>query len=162
LEDGEMRADLTGKVALVTGSSSGTGKSIALKLADCGADICVNGRDPAKGDRVVNEIAAWIAERPADEAANQMQECEVVAARVYSAADIVNDPIFHEREGIIRVDDPQLGPVRMQGVIPNLHDHAGQVWRTAPALGQDDDLVYREFLGVEAEEYDRLPEVGTI
>src|SRR5258706_16313864 len=107
-----MRADLTGKVALVAGSSSGTGKSIALKLADCGADICVNGRDPAKGDRVVKEIAAWIAERPADEAVKQMQECEVVATRVHSAADIVNDPIFHEREDIIMVDDPQLGPVR--------------------------------------------------
>ncbi len=34
--------DLKGKVALVTGSSRGIGKSIALKLAQAGADVVVN------------------------------------------------------------------------------------------------------------------------
>lgn len=33
---------LDGKVALVTGASRGIGKSIALLLASCGADIVIN------------------------------------------------------------------------------------------------------------------------
>ncbi len=37
-----MEIDLTGKIALVTGSSRGIGRSIALHLARCGADIVVN------------------------------------------------------------------------------------------------------------------------
>ena len=34
--------DLTGKVAIVTGSARGIGRAIALKLAEVGADIVLN------------------------------------------------------------------------------------------------------------------------
>ncbi|MFC1944334.1 SDR family NAD(P)-dependent oxidoreductase [Chloroflexota bacterium] len=37
-----MQADLSGKVAVVTGSSWGIGRAVALKLAENGADIVVN------------------------------------------------------------------------------------------------------------------------
>ena len=40
--------DLTGKVALVTGSSQGLGKAMARALAQAGADVVINGRDAAK------------------------------------------------------------------------------------------------------------------
>jgi 3-oxoacyl-[acyl-carrier protein] reductase len=51
-----MYSDLTGRVALVGGSTDGIGKSVVLKLAECGADVCVNGRDPGKGQALVKEI----------------------------------------------------------------------------------------------------------
>jgi gluconate 5-dehydrogenase len=38
---------LAGKVALVTGSSRGLGRAMALALARCGAHVVVNGRNPA-------------------------------------------------------------------------------------------------------------------
>ncbi|MCY2994959.1 MAG: SDR family oxidoreductase [Planctomycetota bacterium] len=39
-----MSCDLTGKVAVVTGSSSGIGRAIACELADAGADVLVHAR----------------------------------------------------------------------------------------------------------------------
>ena len=50
--------DLTGKTALVTGSSRGLGRAMAEGLARAGARILVNGTNPAKVDEAVAEMRA--------------------------------------------------------------------------------------------------------
>jgi NAD(P)-dependent dehydrogenase (short-subunit alcohol dehydrogenase family) len=48
--------DLEGKVALVTGATSGIGKAAAMQLAAQGATVIVHGRDADRGAAVVTEI----------------------------------------------------------------------------------------------------------
>ena len=50
--------DLSGRSALVTGATSGMGRSIALELAAQGADVVVHGRDPGRGAESVDAITA--------------------------------------------------------------------------------------------------------
>ena len=52
------RFDMTGKVALVTGASSGLGRHFALTLADAGAAVAVAARRDDKIAEVASEIAA--------------------------------------------------------------------------------------------------------
>ncbi|RIK77733.1 MAG: 3-oxoacyl-ACP reductase [Planctomycetota bacterium] len=47
---------LTGRWAVVTGSTRGIGKAIALELASAGANVIVNGRDAAAADAVCTAI----------------------------------------------------------------------------------------------------------
>jgi NAD(P)-dependent dehydrogenase (short-subunit alcohol dehydrogenase family) len=52
------RRDLSGQSALVTGATSGMGRSIALELARQGAEVIVHGRDAGRGGESVDAITA--------------------------------------------------------------------------------------------------------
>jgi NAD(P)-dependent dehydrogenase (short-subunit alcohol dehydrogenase family) len=53
-----MKIDLSGKTALVTGSTAGIGLAVAKGLAAAGADVVVNGRSQGKVDTSVKAIIA--------------------------------------------------------------------------------------------------------
>jgi formyl-CoA transferase len=116
----------------------------------------------ARADDLDVRLREWIGARPTDECLRAMREAEVVASRIFTVADILDDPVYAERGDIVTVDDPQLGPVRMQAVVPRFHQHPGAVWRTGPALGEDNDVVYRKWLGVPDEEYAQLQAEGVV
>src|SRR5713101_3320058 len=50
--------DLTGRVALVTGGTSGLGRAIAIGLAQAGATVVVGSRDPGKVTDTVAALSA--------------------------------------------------------------------------------------------------------
>jgi NAD(P)-dependent dehydrogenase (short-subunit alcohol dehydrogenase family) len=47
---------LTGKTALITGSTDGVGRLVARRLGEAGARVLVHGRDAARGAQVVSDI----------------------------------------------------------------------------------------------------------
>jgi 3-oxoacyl-[acyl-carrier protein] reductase len=67
-----MELGLAGKVALVTGSSRGIGRGIALGLADEGCNIVVTGRD----DKALREVASSIRSKGVNAAVVAIDLCE--------------------------------------------------------------------------------------
>ena len=113
-------------------------------------------------DRLDTLLCEWVAERTAEECLVTMQRLEVVASRIYTAADILEDQTYAERGDIITLPDAELGSVRMQAVVPMLHQRPGSVWRSGPSLGEDNALVYGGWLGYPEERLAALHDVGVI
>ena len=51
-----MKIDLTGKNALIGGSSKGIGLGIAIELANSGASVCLMARDETKLKEIVDQL----------------------------------------------------------------------------------------------------------
>jgi crotonobetainyl-CoA:carnitine CoA-transferase CaiB-like acyl-CoA transferase len=94
--------------------------------------------------RLDDLFGEWTAGLAADEVLARLDEHAVPAGRVYTAADMLEDPHFRARESIVEIDDAVLGPVPMQAVAPRLSDTPGRVRWTGPALGQHQDEVVGE------------------
>ncbi|MCC6534554.1 MAG: CoA transferase [Burkholderiales bacterium] len=104
----------------------------------------------------------WVRSRSADEALSRMKEAGVVASRIYGIRDIMADDQYAAREDIVSVHDDDLGPIKMQGVIPKLVRHGGEVWRSGARLGADNELVFKQWLGMSEERFAALRADGTI
>ena len=48
--------NLDGKTILITGSTDGVGRVVALRLAEAGAEVLVHGRDPGRGESLLAEM----------------------------------------------------------------------------------------------------------
>jgi succinyl-CoA--D-citramalate CoA-transferase len=107
-------------------------------------------------------IAEWTRERTIDEVLDVMAAGGVPAGKVYTAADMLDDPQYAARENIVWVEDAALGEVPMQNVVPRLTETPGSVRWTGPELGQHNHEVYAGILGVSNEAQAELRERGVI
>jgi formyl-CoA transferase len=114
------------------------------------------------GDEINGIVADWVKARTAREVQDVLERHAVPFGVAYSVADIFADPHVAARRDIETVDDPTLGPVRMQGVYPRFSRTPGAVQRGAPRLGEHNDEVYGALLGLGAEEIASLRRQGVI
>lgn len=145
-----------GEWILVTSGTPKSVANIARLVGDDPGDYASLPQIVAGRDRLVARLNEWIPAHTAAECAVAMSAAEVIASRVYSVADMVDDPLFTSRDDVITIEDPKLGPVRMHGVVPRLTEYPGAVWRTGPELGEDTDQVLGELLGYSVEQLSAL------
>jgi len=108
------------------------------------------------GDAINQIVGEWVGRHDAAEVERILVDAQVPVTRAYSIADIFADPHYAAREDIVSVDDPTIGPVRMQGVYPRLSDTPGSVRRGAPKLGEHNDEIYGGLLKMSAAEMKEL------
>jgi crotonobetainyl-CoA:carnitine CoA-transferase CaiB-like acyl-CoA transferase len=116
----------------------------------------------ANRDQIEAIMENWFLAHTLGEASGILMRHEVSFSPVYDIADIVADPHFIEREMLIQVHDEELGPVKMQNVVPRFSETPGRVWRTGPGIGQHNDDVYGQELGLSPAQQSALRERGII
>lgn len=114
--------NLTGKFALVTGGARGIGKGCALALAQAGADVAINDREPnADAEAAISEIQK-LGRRGVLVAGDAFQQatCANIVERTlaeFGRIDIlVSNPAFSKR-GMFLDYDPQLFDKTIQGTL---------------------------------------------
>src|SRR5262245_35762208 len=114
-------------------------------------------------DEVDAIVGGWIGARTAEEVLQQFATYECACMPVYSIADISTDPHFQAREAITTVQDPDLGPVKMQNVIPKFSRTPGKIrWPGPTRMGQHNEEIYCGKLGMSSERLAELKEKGVI
>jgi len=110
------------------------------------ATHAARGARQAELDRL---IEAWT--RTVDLAALEalLEQHGVPCGLIYRAEDMLEDPHFIAREAIVPVEHPEFGTIRMQNIAPRLSDTPGSVRHVGPTLGEHNDRVYGELLGLD-------------
>jgi crotonobetainyl-CoA:carnitine CoA-transferase CaiB-like acyl-CoA transferase len=73
-----------------------------------------------------------------------------------SSKDIAEDSQYRAREVHVEWEDGQVGRVKGIGVVPKFSLTPGKIVRGSVPVGGDNDRVYRELLGISADEIESM------
>lgn len=149
---------------------SGSSPTVALRVFKAiGADELardVNFADPqarlARADEVDKVVAEWTAQRTLAEAMDVFERAEVAAAPVYDVSQLVADEQLVARKVFTRVADEELGSMLVQAPVPRFSGVDGRVDHLGPSLGQHNDEVYGELLGMSPSDVEAIRQSGLI
>jgi crotonobetainyl-CoA:carnitine CoA-transferase CaiB-like acyl-CoA transferase len=116
----------------------------------------------AHGDEIDAVVAGWVGQRTLTDALEILQAHECAVARVYDAEALMADRHLVARGTFPLVNDPDLGPVRVQAPTARLSATPARVAHLGPALGAHNESVYAGLLGLDEAEMAELRVHGTI
>lgn len=118
------------------------------------------GQNQLELDELIN---TWTKTLTVDEVDALMIAYSIPAGRVYRAPEMLADPHFKAREAIIEVETERFGKLKMQGAFPKLSaTPSGVRSPAASAVGQHNEEVYGQLLGMSAAEIAELKAAGAI
>jgi crotonobetainyl-CoA:carnitine CoA-transferase CaiB-like acyl-CoA transferase len=131
-------------------------------------DLIGDSRFATNPDRLENNdaiqeiVSDWVASMPREKVLATLDMHEVVCAPVNEGSDIVNDPHFRERTLVEITGNDVLGRVLMPGPILHLQGYAGPGYDGVPEIGQHSKAVLADWIGVSADDFDRLQNDGVV
>jgi formyl-CoA transferase len=107
-------------------------------------------------------IAEWTATLTAADLEAILEEHGVPYGGIYRAPEIMADPHIAAREALVEVKHPEFGPITMQNVAPKFSETPGSVDWVGPELGEHNDEVFGDLLGIDAPTRAAMAERGII
>ena len=113
-------------------------------------------------DEIDDRIQAWMSDHDREEVLEIFNENNAAIAPIYDIEDIYEDPHVEERDGLITVEDEDLGEVTLSGVFPKMSETPGRVEHTGPHLGEDTLEVLLDRTSASVEDLESLYDEGII
>ncbi|WP_326669404.1 CoA transferase [Streptomyces canus] len=115
----------------------------------------------AHADVLDRAVGSWIAERTRTEVLAAFEKAEAAVAPIQDIRDVMADPQYQALDTVTTVDDPELGPLRMQNVLFRLSSTPGTIRWAGRPHGADTDEILTE-LGLTKAELTALRTEGAL
>lgn len=141
-------------------------KFLGLDPEEYSYDECSKDADAVnseKGLELDRKLREYCSSRTRLEVERELNAAQIGCSRIMNAMDMLREEHFLLRESHVPVTDRQSGvPIRVGGVIPKMSLTPGQVWRGAPAIGEDTTDILKKLLGFSEKQIEALYEEGTV
>jgi benzylsuccinate CoA-transferase BbsF subunit len=140
----------------------------ALGRAMGSPDWCRDPRFAGKPGRLENVkildamVESWTRRHSAEDVVQVLQQEGVAAMKVMNIEDQFIDPHLQERQAYQEIEHPHVGIEWLYGMPWLLSDTPGSVRTPAPTLGQHNEYVLGQLLGLSAGELERLGEAQVV
>lgn len=111
--------------------------------------------------RCNEHLLEWAPKRNYDELTADLSAAGAVFAPVYGVEDIMKDPQYQARDDLVTLDDPDLGPLTMQGIVPKFPGRDHKIRHAGGARGRDNEAYFGGF-GISPSEIAALKEEGVM
>ncbi|MGW2837263.1 CaiB/BaiF CoA transferase family protein [Streptomyces sp. NPDC001493] len=112
-------------------------------------------------DELDGAVGSWIARHTRDDALAEFEKAEAAIAPIYDVRDVMEDPQYRALDSVTEVDDPELGPLRMQNVLFRLSETPGSIRWAGRPHGADTEEILTE-LGLTGERIAALRSQGAL
>lgn len=117
----------------------------------------------ARQDHLDAHLAQWTKNFDKHDLMHRLQAAGVPAGAVQNSRDLAEvDPQIAHRGTFFELDHPVIGPALFEGNPMTFSRTEQTNWRSAPLLGEDNDYVFGELLGLSADERADLTDRGAI
>jgi crotonobetainyl-CoA:carnitine CoA-transferase CaiB-like acyl-CoA transferase len=115
----------------------------------------------AARDEVNVIVANWVAALNCEAVLARCTKGGVPASLIYSIADIFEDPQYRARANI-KMTDSRVGAIAVPDVVPRLSATPGEVRWLGEGIGARNEEIFRDLLGLEDADLDRLRDEGVV
>ena len=113
-------------------------------------------------DEVDAIIGEWTNDKDPVELFHLLQKNGIMAGHVMHEEHCYNDPHLEDREFFVPIDHPEIGVHMYPTTAFKMTDTKFEVRKPPVRLGEDNDYIYKEVIGLSDEEYDNLKSLGQI
>lgn len=112
----------------------------------------------AHEDELEAIVSEWTAQRDPFEVTRLLQEAGVAAFPPLMNRELAEDPHMNARGFFVEREHPEVGVRKHAGIPWRMSETPCEVWRAAPVLGQDNQYVFGELLGMSSQQIAELVE----